>query len=180
MKNLIIELFRSAGFQINKYPGGDLKRRLQIINYTQIDKILDVGANIGQYAILMRKLGFKGKIVSFESMVADSSAQRAQGFQHICESVIDSTQILFVYSRPIKAQFHMMNVKAPLDIGFFDSAGKLVGLMVMNTYDDGNRRLYSPNQEFQYALEGHVGFFSDFGMSTGKTRLVINSIFDES
>ena len=125
-------------------------------------------------------LNDKGKIISFESMVADSSAQRAQGFQHICESVIDSTQILFVYSRPIKARFHMRNVKAPLDIGFFDSAGKLVGLMVMNTYDDGNRRLYSPNQEFQYALEGHVGFFSDFGMSTGKTRLVINSIFDES
>ena len=66
MKDLIKELFHSVGLKISKYPTGDLKRRLQIINHFKIDLIFDVGANIGQYAILMRKLGFKGKIISFE------------------------------------------------------------------------------------------------------------------
>ena len=56
--------------------------------------------------------------------------------------------------------------------------GKLVSLMVMDTYDDGNSRLYSPDQAFQYALESRVGFFNELGMSPGNTRLVINSIFD--
>ena len=66
MKDLIKELFHSVGLKISKYPTGDLKRRLQIINHFKIDLIFDVGANIGQYSILMRKLGFKGKIISFE------------------------------------------------------------------------------------------------------------------
>lgn len=56
------------GMQINRYPNGDIKRRLQLMSEYAINKILDVGANEGQYAQKIRKLGFRGKIISFEPL----------------------------------------------------------------------------------------------------------------
>ena len=88
-------------------------------------------------------LNDSGKIIKLESHIADNTRERADGYQHICEEVINKTTILFVYSQPVGGRFHMQNVKAPLDIGFFDGAGKLIRTMVMDTYDDGNKRTLS-------------------------------------
>ena len=69
----IKKLIRRVGYDIvpfapENYP--DLKRRIQLIDHFGIDVLLDVGANQGQYAMTMRKLGFTGKIVSFEPLSA--------------------------------------------------------------------------------------------------------------
>lgn len=56
------------GIEIIKYPTEELDRRIKLINSYNIDVILDIGANIGQYGGEMRNLGFKGEIVSFEPM----------------------------------------------------------------------------------------------------------------
>jgi FkbM family methyltransferase len=39
-----------------------------LLHAHQIQTVFDVGANIGQFGLSLRKLGFKGKIVSFEPM----------------------------------------------------------------------------------------------------------------
>lgn len=44
----------------------ELAARRLLLNYYQISTILDVGANTGQYASLTRRLGYKGRIISFE------------------------------------------------------------------------------------------------------------------
>jgi FkbM family methyltransferase len=54
--------------RLKRYPFGDKKRRIQLLNYYKINKILDVGANKGQFAEVMRDLGYKGKIISFEPL----------------------------------------------------------------------------------------------------------------
>ena len=123
-------------------------------------------------------LNDSGKIIKLESHIADNTKERADGYQHICEEVINKTTILFVYSQPVGGRFHMQNVKAPLDIGFFDGAGKLIRTMVMDTYDDGNKRRYHPGQRFQYALEARVGFFNEHKLSANKARLVVHSVND--
>lgn len=56
------------GAQVTRYPGGSVKRRIMLVNYFGINKILDVGANSGQFALEMRSIGFKGKIISFEPL----------------------------------------------------------------------------------------------------------------
>ncbi len=119
-----------------------------------------------------------GKIVSFQSHVADDNTERAAGYQYICVNIIDTSTILFVYPQPVSARFHMRNVAAPLDIGFFDDKGKLISVMLMLPYDDGNSRLYGPPQPFQYALEARQGFFADHNLSAGKSHLVPGGLYD--
>lgn len=121
-------------------------------------------------------LNDSGKIINIESYIADDAGERAEGYQYICEEVIDKTTILFVYAQPVVGKFHMQNVKAPLDIGFFDATGTLIKTMVMDTYDDGNKRRYHPGQPFQYALEARVGFFNEHKLSGGKAHLVIPAV----
>lgn len=119
-----------------------------------------------------------GKIVNIQSHIADDGMERSFGYQYICGETINQTTILFAYQSPIDGQFHMRNVKAPLDIGFFDSDGMLIKAMIMDTYDDGNNRFYYPGQPFQFALEARIGFYDDNNLSAGKALLVIQSVND--
>lgn len=69
-KNLILKIKRVlnyfSGIDIIGYPTLELQRRIKLMNHHSIDVILDVGANIGDYAKDMRNIGFKGEIFSFE------------------------------------------------------------------------------------------------------------------
>ncbi|MEO7294069.1 MAG: FkbM family methyltransferase [Ginsengibacter sp.] len=69
MKVLIKSALKGIGYQIKKYRGEDIPR-LKIMAHFDIDKLLDVGANIGQYSLEMRELGFKEEIISFEPLRA--------------------------------------------------------------------------------------------------------------
>ncbi len=114
-----------------------------------------------------------GRILPLEVLVADDAFERASGFQHICPEVIGRTLILFLYAREVRASFHMQNVHAPLDIAFFDSAGRVVGVRLMETYTDDSRPLYGPGGPFRFALEAPAGFFAERGISTGGSRLIL-------
>jgi FkbM family methyltransferase len=61
-------LLNKFGAELVRYPRGDLKRRMSLLKHFQIDTVIDVGANKGGYGSLLRKLGFKGDIVSFEPL----------------------------------------------------------------------------------------------------------------
>lgn len=56
------------GIQIKKYPDSDHARRMKMVNYYRIDTLFDIGANAGQYALKMRELGYKNRIISFEPL----------------------------------------------------------------------------------------------------------------
>lgn len=119
--------------------------------------------------------------ITIPSHIADDATERAAGYQHICPAVIARTTILFRYSTPSAGRFHMYNVKAPLDIGFFDENGRLMQYMVMQpyAYDAQNQVkeiLYGPMRKFQYALEARRGFFQEKGLSAGVARLVLETL----
>src|SRR4051812_40494198 len=84
MKKSIQKLLALAGVKLIKYPEVDLRRRLLLLENFQINKIFDVGANAGYYSLEMRKLGFKGDIISFEPLkdafnkLAEASANDAR------------------------------------------------------------------------------------------------------
>lgn len=70
MKKIIQGIFNSFGLKIVGYPDRVQKRYSQLLNNQNIDTVLDVGANTGQFAISLRKLGYSKKIVSFEPVKA--------------------------------------------------------------------------------------------------------------
>ena len=63
---LIIKSLIKINLQVKKFPDYDMERRLKLLSHYQINKIFDIGANIGHYSRIMREAGYKGKIVSFE------------------------------------------------------------------------------------------------------------------
>src|SRR4249919_1039219 len=79
-KELLKKIVHKTGFTIIRYPAHDQKRRMLAYNKFKVDTLLDVGANSGQYAGLMRELGYKGKIHSFEptSMAFDLLRNRSK------------------------------------------------------------------------------------------------------
>jgi FkbM family methyltransferase len=69
MKNLFKNLLKYFGYQLFPYPDPDQTRRIKIVNNYDINLLLDIGANDGQYVRDMRELGYDGKIISFEPMI---------------------------------------------------------------------------------------------------------------
>jgi len=67
MKKILKGILKSLGYQINKYHEED---KLKIVKQFSINKLFDVGANVGQYSLYMREIGFNKKIISFEPLQA--------------------------------------------------------------------------------------------------------------
>jgi FkbM family methyltransferase len=65
LKRFFNSFFR---IEIIKYPTDELSRRITLLQHHDINVIIDIGANIGQYGAEMRNLGFNGEIISFEPM----------------------------------------------------------------------------------------------------------------
>ena len=64
------KLARSMGFDIARFPGAaeHWPRLTAMLEQHGITLVLDVGANIGQYAVSLRNNGYSGRIVSFEPL----------------------------------------------------------------------------------------------------------------
>lgn len=64
--NIVRKIINPIKLDLKIYPNLDLRRRKKLLNHYKITKIIDVGANSGQYASEMFDLDFKGEIISFE------------------------------------------------------------------------------------------------------------------
>lgn len=69
MKRLIKDIANKFGYDILHLPTNSIERQqLDLFKEHEINLIFDIGANVGQYAQKIRRLGYKGKIVSFEPL----------------------------------------------------------------------------------------------------------------
>jgi hypothetical protein len=57
---------RLAGFELVRHPSRGAAPLADFLERFQIDTVLDVGANVGQYGSALRAGGYSGRIVSFE------------------------------------------------------------------------------------------------------------------
>ena len=114
-----------------------------------------------------------GEETDLRVRIADEPKERAAGFQHICPQIIEQNAILFVYPSPQNRSFHMNNVHAELDIGFFDSHGLLFLVMRMKPPLKGSSssNIYSPGRDIKFALETKAGYFADHRLQPGEVTL---------
>lgn len=69
MKILLKKIANRIGYDILHLPADPIvRRRMELLNKHGIDLIFDIGANTGQFALKMRELGYRGRIVSFEPL----------------------------------------------------------------------------------------------------------------
>lgn len=70
IKKTIKKLFRKLGFDLIRYNSVSSynARILEFFSTYKIDTVLDVGANIGQYALWLRECGYRHRIISFEPL----------------------------------------------------------------------------------------------------------------
>jgi FkbM family methyltransferase len=68
LKRLAYNLFHRLGWEVrrNAYPSAEETLLTQFLEFTKPNTVFDIGANIGQYALMLRKCGYAGPIVSFE------------------------------------------------------------------------------------------------------------------
>jgi len=78
-KKTIKKLSRSLGVDLKRYnvQTSEAAKMQRLLAYHNIDLVFDVGANIGQYAKLLRELGYSGRIVSFEPLSSAYSQLKA-------------------------------------------------------------------------------------------------------
>lgn len=63
-------LIRPLGFDIIRFcpDSSDAAKLAAVIRHLRTDLVLDVGANEGQYGSILRALGYRGRVVSFEPL----------------------------------------------------------------------------------------------------------------
>lgn len=73
IKHILRKAFWKTGYHISRYTPAShpVARRKQILDIYEIDTVLDVGANSGQFAQQLRgDIGYTGRILSFEPLSA--------------------------------------------------------------------------------------------------------------
>ena len=73
--------------------------------------------------------------------------------------------MLFVYEKPQQMNFWMHNTPAALDIGFFDSSGRLEEIYPMHPFDE--KTVSSHGEQLRYALEMNQGWYRENGVRPG-------------
>ena len=73
MKKIIRKILHSTGYDIHRYnPSSSLSCQLvQALRRHKIDLVLDVGANVGQFAKGLREVSYNDRIVSFEPLIEE-------------------------------------------------------------------------------------------------------------
>lgn len=64
----INSLIKPLGIELRKINSSDITRRMKLFECFKINKVFDVGANVGNYSLELRKFGFNGQIVAFEPL----------------------------------------------------------------------------------------------------------------
>jgi FkbM family methyltransferase len=72
MKSLIKRIIRSLGFDLRRYSpaSSEAAQLLKILTVHEVNLVFDVGANTGQFGGYLRDAGYRGRIVSFEPILA--------------------------------------------------------------------------------------------------------------
>lgn len=91
MKKLIKTIAQQFGYDLLHLPTDPIVRQqLDLLKRHNINLIFDIGANTGQYGQRLRKLGFKGRIVSFEPLPDAFQQIRKLAYQDEDWSVVNT------------------------------------------------------------------------------------------
>ena len=107
-------------------------------------------------------LTISGKPIQIRVAITD--LELAAGLMHTT-GLPDGEGMIFVYRDTAGRGFWMANVPYDIDIGFFDSAGRLDEVRRMKAND--TEVVHSRSEAVRYALEAPAGWFAAQGLAPG-------------
>jgi uncharacterized protein len=106
--------------------------------------------------------------------VANNPVSRPRGLQER-EKLASDAGMLFMFPEPQILKFWMKDTPIDLDIGFFDSEGRLINTATMTALD--SKTQHASTGLAQYALEVNQGWFARHGIAEG-ALLHLPSVMD--
>ncbi len=97
--------------------------------------------------------------------IAITQEELSQGLM-FRNSLDENHGMLFAFENASRVSFWMKNVPIPLDIGYFDSNGRLIEIHSLYPYDE--TPILSKSHKIKYALEMNKGWYYRNNISTGK------------
>lgn len=125
-KDVVRTMVNACGFEVTRYPPpATLEHHLtRLLRVLDIDCILDVGAHYGEYRHLLRQLGYKGLIISFEPVKESFNIlKRAAGDDpqwrgvNVALSDHDGDGVMNLYSNSFFNSLHQLKDSAKPDFG---------------------------------------------------------------
>ncbi len=92
--------------------------------------------------------------------VADTPEERTQGLMFV-NDLGELDGMLFIFESMTSTSFWMENVPIPLDIAFFDIAGRHVETLSMVPCTPNPCGFYTPSGPYAFAIEARTGAFDD-------------------
>lgn len=108
-------------------------------------------------------------------LVAETATQRATGLMNR-SSLPDGAGMLFVFSRPVRGAFWMMDTTIPLSIAFVGQDGTVQQIMDMEPCAAEPCPRYEPDDDYLYAIEANKGYFASRGITPGWTVQVSDEL----
>jgi len=122
---------KHAGFQHEKYV---LRR---FLHEFQIDCVFDVGANAGQYGRLLRSIGYRGPIVSFEPIPELAKALEIEsgkdGNWSVEPVALDEVSREVTFNVMAGSQFSSIKTPKEIDADLLDEANRTVKTITLTT-----------------------------------------------
>jgi hypothetical protein len=124
------------------------------------------GANLDGFAVARITVADVG----FEAWLADSDAERRQGFMRATEEQLaplpDGTPrgMLFTYASDQRLSFFMRDTQVPLDLAYATSEGRIVEVHRLEPFDETSVVAAQP---VRFAFEARQGTFARHGIGVG-------------
>lgn len=109
-----------------------------------------------------------GGSASLQVEIADTPDERAEGLMGRASLEADAG-MAFLWDQPIEARFWMKDTLIPLQVAFWDTAGRIVGLIEMTPCEADPCPTYGPDEAFVGAVEANTGWFTSHGVAVGDT-----------
>lgn len=110
--------------------------------------------------------------VTLHIAVADSPDERSRGLQGVTDLGTDQG-MAFLFDEPSTSAFWMKDTLLPLSIAFWDSGGRIVGLMEMPPCRADPCPTYRPDASYVGAIEANRGFFDEHGVQKGDRVAIV-------
>ncbi len=120
-----------------------------------------------------------GETITLNVKIAETAGDRSTGFKNSGSLTVENTVIFMRYTINTIAGHTMENVRAPLDIAFFNENGDLIEV-VQTELNTGERYSPADRVRYRYAIMAHRGFMNEMGISVeGEARLLPDTLSRE-